>query len=68
MIDLSVPVSAFGFAPGIADADRIEASAKVQAANQTQRSDPRSQPSNILRSLTQSATGATAKKTASTPI
>ena len=33
MIELSVPINAFGFAPGIADADRIGASAKVQAAN-----------------------------------
>jgi hypothetical protein len=33
MIEVSVPISAFGFAPGIADADRIGASAKVQAAN-----------------------------------
>jgi hypothetical protein len=33
MIELSVPVSAFGFTPGIADADKIGASAKVQAAN-----------------------------------
>jgi hypothetical protein len=33
MIEVSVPISAFGFALGIADADRIEASAKMQAAN-----------------------------------
>jgi len=30
---MSVPVIAFGFATGIAGADRIGASAKVQAAN-----------------------------------
>jgi hypothetical protein len=32
MIELSVSVSALGFATGMADADRIGASAKVQAA------------------------------------
>jgi hypothetical protein len=33
MIESSAPISALGFALGIADADRIGASAKVQAAN-----------------------------------
>jgi hypothetical protein len=33
MIGLSSPASAFVWAIGIADADRIEASAKVHAAN-----------------------------------
>jgi hypothetical protein len=33
MIALSSPASVFGWATGIADADRIGASAKVQAAN-----------------------------------
>jgi hypothetical protein len=33
MVELLSPVSAFGWAIGIADADRIGASAKVQAAN-----------------------------------
>jgi hypothetical protein len=33
MIALSVPMSAFGFALGIAEADKIGANAKVQAAN-----------------------------------
>jgi hypothetical protein len=32
MIEVSVPISAFGFALGIADAHRIGASVKVQAA------------------------------------
>ena len=32
MIEVSVLIRAFGFAPGIADADRIGASTKVQAA------------------------------------
>jgi hypothetical protein len=33
MVELLSPVSAFAWAIGIADADRIAASAKVQAAN-----------------------------------
>jgi hypothetical protein len=33
MIELSAPVSAFGFAPGIAEADRVGANASAQAAN-----------------------------------
>jgi len=32
MIEVSVPTSAFGFALGIADADRTGTSAKLQAA------------------------------------
>jgi hypothetical protein len=38
MIELSVPISAFGFTPGIADTDRIGAIAKVQAANPVNKS------------------------------
>ena len=33
MIESLVPIIAFGFALGIADAERVGASAKVQAAN-----------------------------------
>jgi hypothetical protein len=38
MIESLVPISAFGFALGIADAERIGANAKVQAANPINRS------------------------------